>query len=87
MLLVNGLISCIQRNPKKGIESNPERLAYEDFAINVAFKEIPKRELRDGSVIRWRPSSGLLGMVAFKEIPKRELRVYAVHVFCAFHGI
>ena len=37
---------CIQRNPKKGIESRLISPTYLNRLVVVAFKEIPKRELR-----------------------------------------
>jgi hypothetical protein len=57
--------SCIQRNPRKGIESRKLQRNLEShlhlYLYIVAFNEIPERELRV--------------LVAFKEIPERELRV------------
>jgi hypothetical protein len=67
-------IGCIQRNPKKGIESLTPLYTFTDISntASVAFNEIPQRELR---VLRPQEVRRAIWVVAFNEIPQRELRV------------
>jgi len=69
------LVSCIQRNPTKGIESLEKECVCRATSqtLRVAFNEIPQRELRGyASSFHYRLKHFI--RVAFNEIPQRELR-------------
>jgi hypothetical protein len=65
-------------------ETRPPSTGEDGIDVFVAFKEIPKRELRVAQQPHEVLSGKYRGDVAFKEIPKRELR--ASHGLCLEQG-